>query len=163
KRSAHLVGSLTGKLGYHVVEIIDDIDIVAVKAHQRVGATAAVEPIVASAANDGIAQIVADPGEIAASGEDQVLDVVAEYVHRRFALDRIGALVRILEHGVKGTVDDVNIAAAAAPEEVVAGRAVERVRPVIADDGVVELVAGEVDPRGAGPVGGFQQLDLGAG
>lgn len=48
-------------------------------------------------------------------------------------------------------------------EEIVAVAAVERAVAVIADDDVVELVAGEVDDVGADCVAGRQNLDLLAG
>src|SRR5262249_38393181 len=120
---ADLVGAATAAFGDHVAGRVDDVDVVAGAAHHRVVACAAVEEVVAGAAIEGVVAVAA--GErvgTGATGDDvdervagqhlagrgragEVLDVVAERVAGERGLDRVDALVGILDHHVARGID----------------------------------------------------------
>ena len=75
----------------------------------------------------------------------------------------VDALAADFGDRVVGVVDEVGVVAAAADHLVDAAAAVDDVVAVVADDLVAAGVAGQVDRRRAGVVGGLQRLDVGAG
>src|SRR5262249_21734977 len=94
-----------------------------------------------------------EPFDIGA-GAQRVADAGEDAVGRAFA--------RAFDHDVAGIVDDIEIVAAEPGHGVGAGLAVERVGAGIAAQAIGHVVAGEVDRRGAGIVGGGQQFGIDA-
>ena len=133
---------------------------------ERVVAAEAVERVVAGPAGDDVGQGVAGSGEVADTGEAQVLDVGAQGVGVGGGQHRVGALGRRFHDHVEGAVDGVGVIAQAADQHVVAAEPVERVIAGTAGDHVGQGVAGtgEVADPGEGQVldVGAQGVDVGA-
>ncbi|CAO3426066.1 CRISPR-associated protein, Csd2/Csh2 family [Azospirillum argentinense] len=154
----HLVGALAGGLDHNIVRVVDQIQVVAGPADQRVEAEAASQRVVAAAAADQVVQGVAGPGEGAAAGVGQGLQVVAEYIGGKAGAHLVGAVAGLLHNDIAGAVHKIGVVAEATHQRVVARPAVEAVRPAPAGDQVVESIAGAGEGGGAG-VG--QCLDVG--
>jgi hypothetical protein len=54
---------------------------------------------------------------------------------------RVGALVRVLDHGIAGAVDEIGVVAHAAAHDVGAGSAVEQIVPAVTGQRIGECVA----------------------
>ena len=120
---------------------------------QRVVARAAVERVGAGVADHEVGDLVAgqiDRGRAGGVGRPQRLDRDAgrqRIAHRR--IDIVGAGWR-LDDDVASVVDEVGVVAAEPFQRVGAAAAVEDVGAGVADDGVDELVAGQIDRGRAG-------------
>ena len=136
---------------------------------ENVVAAAAIERVDATAAEDGVGQLVAGQRQAGRAGIGaQELDLLTGPQRVVDAgIDRVGAPAdRLVDH-IAGVVDKVGVVAspaghgvgtAPAIENVVAAAAIERVDAAAAEDGVGQLVAGQ---RQAGRSGvGAQELDL---
>ena len=150
------VGAAAGELGRHVAGVVDDVGVVAVAAGHRVGAGAAVEPVVGGVAGEDVGERVAGAVDRRRAGQDQVLDVRRQRVGDARP-DRVGAGGGRSVTASASGVDDVGVVAEAAADHVVAGAAVEHVGCAVAGEDVAERVAGAVD-RGA--AGQRQVLDV---
>jgi len=84
-------------------------------------------------AGDDVAQIVARRGEVAESGEREVLDVVGQREADR-CVDDVVAVVRVLEDDRIRLIHDERVVARPADERVVGGRGTERVLTASGDD-----------------------------
>ena len=76
--------------------------------------------------------------------------------HRR--IDVVGALAGGFDHDVRGIVDHIGVVAAQPSQRVGVTSTVENVAASIADHGVDEVVAGQIDGRRCGSIGGLQGL-----
>ena len=134
-RREHGVGAFARILGHHVPAMVDEVRVVAGAAAHDVGAAAAVEEIVAAVAGDDIDQVVAVALQIGATLQGQVL-----HIHRQRKMEthenRVGTLVRILDHRIAAIVDDIGVIAQAADHGVGAARAVENVVAIGTTEGV---------------------------
>ena len=68
ERRQHRVGAFVGVLRHHVADIVDDVGVVAEAADHRVGADAAVEPVVAAVAGERVGAAAAD--DVLDAGDD---------------------------------------------------------------------------------------------
>ena len=143
------VDALARLLGGAVAAIVDDINIVAEAAGHGVAAEAAIEEVVAIIAGECVGGAVARAGDVRRAGEDEVLEVGAEHVGDG-ARDCVGAAAGKLGDDIARVIDHIVIVARAARHLIGAGAAVDEVRGGIAEDDVIERVAGAVDRVGAG-------------
>ena len=156
-----LVGAVIGVFLYQrqFRSLIKVIGVVATAADQRVDAEPAIEEVVAVVADQHVVQGVAGAVEVIAAGEGQVFQVGTEGVADRshhgvdFARQGAGFADDVLE-----VVDDVSVVAGAADHPVGAEAAVEHVVAAVAEQDVVQGVAGAVD---VGAAGQGQVFDVG--
>ena len=138
-----------------VVDVVNDIAIIAGTADKGVGAGAAVERIVAGRPNKGVAaaeaaQVVVTAvaidcvGKAVAAGgnarrirEDEALDIGCQGVGGQASFDSIVPLIDAFNHSVVCRVDQVIIATGAADHAVVASAACQAVVAAIAEQGIV--------------------------
>ena len=85
-------------------------------------------------------RLVAGAREVADADEGQRLDLRRERVGIERGQHRVGALARVLDHGVLQAVDEIGVVADPARHGVVAGAAIE---PVVAVAAVEDVVAGK--------------------
>ena len=96
--------------------------------------------IVAAVAEDRIDKAVAVTLQVGAALQDQGFHIRRERkVDRR--KHRVGTLAGVLEHQVASVVDEIDVVADAAVEDVGGAAAVEQVVAAVADDRVGEAVA----------------------
>ncbi|CAF0856079.1 unnamed protein product [Rotaria sp. Silwood1] len=151
------VGALACVLDDGVADVVDDVEVVAGTADERVGPCPAVQRVVASpagqrvggaVAGQHVVQRVAGAVDGRGAGQRQVLEVHAERPGDA-GLHEVGAFAGVLGDGVGGGVDDVGVVADAARHRVVAGTAVEQVVAVAAGHRVVAVAAVQ-EAAGAG-------------
>ena len=94
--------------------------------------------------------------------EGQILELAGEG-EGEGAPHRVDAAARKLDDDVRGSVDHIGVVAAKPAQLVDAAAAVQDVGTCIADDKVVDLVAGQVDRRNAGFVLDQKDLDVDSG
>ena len=129
-----------------VAGIVDVVDVVAEEASHDIGAGFAVDGIGAIVAHQLVGDFVADQVDRVGGG----LVVHPQDFHRLTRRQRVahgrahsvGALVGDLEDLVGGLVDDIDVVSAEPSHGVDAASAVEGIGAVVADEGVVDLVAG---------------------
>ena len=182
-RGLNRVRAVATGLVDHVARIVDHIGVVARAAEHRVGTGTAIESIVAAKpgqdiraaiADEDVVEIVAGTIDVGRPGQRQVLDAAqgmnrvgkAEGDRR---LNQVNTVATGLVNHVAGIVDHIGVVARATEHRVGTGTAIQRVvaakagqdiRAAIADEDVVEIVAGRVD--GARP-GQRQVLDAADG
>ena len=157
-RRLHRVGARVEGFRHHVVDIIDNIGVVAEAAGHGVSTGAAVERVVAAVAGDDVGIAIAGAVDVGAAGQGQVVDIGAERVADR-RLHHVGAFAESLGDRIADIIDDVGVIAEAAGHGVSAGAAVEGVVAAVAGDDVGIAVAGAVD---VGAAGQGQVVDIGA-
>ena len=161
---ANRVDSLCRQFNNRIGSGIDQVNVVALSAGERVVARAAIEPVGAGATGDAVvaahaaqgrAEVVADDdvvqriagaGSVAAlaAHQCQVLDVVAERpVDRR--INRVGAESGLLDDGVENVIDDIGVVTRAAGQHIGSGAAVQPVVACVAREKVGAGVAGGID------------------
>ena len=130
-------------LGGDVLIAVDVVGVIACAAVHRVGARATGEHVVAAVAAQEVGLGIAGGVEVATAGERQVLDVgcLCRQVEARTDLDRVVALVGVLQHHVGGAVEHVGVVADAARHRIDAGAAIERVVAGFTEQGVGAVVA----------------------
>src|SRR5262249_26109184 len=82
--------------------------------------------------------------DVALAGQGEVLDIGGKNEVGR-ALDQVDTFAGGFEDKVAGLIDDVSVVALAAAHVVGAGAAVDHVGSVIAEEIVVERIAGDVE------------------
>ena len=162
-RGPNDVGSLSGILGDHIANIVDYELIVSDSAehgigtgapHEEVIASHTVENVAARIANDDIVETVARAVDRTSDViEGEVLDICREcVVYRR--PDKVGTFAGILADRIADIVDDECIVAEPADhcvgtstsvDDVIAGPTVKHVNAGVAEDHVVQAIAGTVD------------------
>ena len=139
------IGATAAGLADLVAEVVDDIGVVAAAARQAVRAGSAIQRVGAGIAGDDVVEPVAGAADRRA-GQRQVLDIGAEgEVDAR--LDRVDALAGRLGHLVAEIVDDIGIVAVTAGQAIRADGTIQRIGDGVADNDVVEPVAGAADRR----------------
>ncbi len=154
----HFIGAFVGILDHGIAGIVDDINIVAGAALQRIGPGLTVQFVIAAIADDDVIGGIARAVDIGAAGQGQILELGDKRMRYR-AQHRIGAFARVLDDEESGGVEDIGVVAFAACQLVAAAGAIERIIAVIADDRIVAGIAGTVD---IGAAGQGQILDIGA-
>jgi hypothetical protein len=134
------VTAFAGVLKHRIGGIVDEVDVAAGAADHDVGARAAVEQVVAGIAVERIRQAVAITLQVGAALQDEGFDIrrQSEIGGREH---HIGALVGVLDHGVAGIVDEIDIIAGKAIHPVNAGPAVQQVASGITVDRIARAVA----------------------
>ncbi len=149
-----------------VAGIVDDEGVVARPAPELVGPFAAVEGVVpveseqsvvpaqafeqvaaAVAAQERVGEAVAGAADILKSLENENFDVIGESIGDVGCDGIAAAAVLSLDHHVTGIVDGIGVVARATFQGVRALPAIEPVIRIVADDGVVEGIAGHAGIR----------------
>ena len=138
------VCALVRRLGHDIAGNVDDVRVVAQTARHRVDARAAIQHVVAAVAGQRVCEVVAGAIDRRGAGQDQVLDVGAELIRCR-RLHQIGAAAGRLDDDVVRLIDDIGVVAEPARHRVRAGLAVEYVLAGIAEQRIVQAVAGAVE------------------
>ena len=116
----------TRLLDDEVVQIVDDVGVVAIAALHPVGAAAAVEEVLGGIADQPVRQVAADQIGRGDPGHDDVFDIGAGQRVASGDLDGVDAAVGELDDPVT-RVGNIDIVAGPALEAVIAGAAVEEV------------------------------------
>ena len=99
-------------------DVVDEVDVIALPADERIVAAAAIEGVVAVIAGDLVRQIVAGGGDIGGAGDRQVLDLHIRHAEKGEAdilqQHRIDALAEVLGYNIVRRIDDVSIVTIAA-------------------------------------------------
>ncbi len=155
------VDTIAAGLIYCIACVVDDIGVVAEAAGHSVGASAAVQRIVAGAAFDEVGSCIAGAGEVARSGEGQVLDIGGQRIDVQRRVDVIRAGIRGFGHDIAGVIDMVIVVAGAAGHPVRARAAIQR---IVAAEARERIVAGATDDavvRGVADAGEIARPDEG--
>src|SRR5262249_9221914 len=132
----HQIGAALGGLGDDLADRVDDVGVVAEAADHGILATLPVEQVVAGIAGQPVGEAIADAGEIARAGENQILDAGAER-EADGTVDRVDAGASGLVHEIAGVIDPIGVVTGAAAHGVGAAAAVEDVGGGVADEEVV--------------------------
>jgi hypothetical protein len=103
---------------------------------ERVVASEADEEVSSTIAGQGVGEAVANRGEVAGAKQGQVLDVVAQAV-REHGPHQVGSLSSLFDEHVAQAVDNINVVAQPADQDVESAAAVEDVILRITDQRVV--------------------------
>ena len=169
-RALNRVRTLVDQLGDRVGGRIDNVDIVAGAAFERIrsrGAVqgvvtgATVEDVAAAAANQYVIQRIARCVDGGRCGEGKVFDMVVGCSRQGEgdrALYGVDAFVGQFGNDIGGTVDDIDIVARAALQGINAGTAIKGVVIAVTDQRIAQRVAGSVNGCRASQ---YQILDIG--
>ena len=136
-------------LDHHVTGIVDDIDIVARTADQRIRARAAIEHIVADVADQRVREHVATAVNIGGAGQREMFDIGGQRETDR-AADPIDPLASMFRHHIAGIIDVIEIVTRAADHRVGAAASIQHIVAAVAAKDVGEGIAGAVDGIAAG-------------
>ncbi len=125
-----------------VVQVVDDIGVVAEAAEHPIGSGEAIETVIAGATGQAIVAAIAGADKVTTAGEGQLLDEWGEGVAGERRLDAVDAAAGDLGHHVGGGVDYVGVVAVVAGQPVDAQPTIQPVCSGATGDGVVGGVAG---------------------
>src|SRR5262249_44270504 len=109
---------------------------------QRIVAAGAVEHVVPGVADDDVGQLVAVAVDVTHPRQGEVVDIGTQRIAIDRGLDLVGAAAGAFGNYISRDVDDIDIIAAAADQNVGTGAAIQHVVSGTTGDGVGERVAG---------------------
>ena len=129
---------------HHITEVVDDIAVVAVTAGHGVGASLAIQRIVASIASQAVAACVTRAIDVTAACQHQLLDVCPQRIGE-CGSDGVRACTPTFRDRIARTIDDVGVITRTTYQRVVARSAIQSVISGVARKYVVAAVARGVD------------------
>ena len=140
-RRPDFVRALANGLGDHVGRLVNTIEIIAESTSQRVASRTAVERVIARPAGNAVCTGIPESGEIAASGEGQILDIARKCIGRCSRHHRIGTAADTFDNRIAGLRDNIRVVPRPAAQRIVSTAARKRIVSAATRNTVVRGVA----------------------